>query len=257
MQLSTSKYLEEKVASEAEESALTTALPRRKAKWTMGLTVVCGLFFLFGTLAIANGVFGFIGLFEDPEIEARAIMEQGLPRATETSLLEVHDKTMAARDKYLPALIYIELFKIGLAIALIVSVALMASRNPRGRSLAFALCGFAIFFHVCSIGVSLLVLNSTGGVYNDFLSQTFNDAVASAGLSTEEKAEAEMAFSSAIGSAAIFGMGIVMFCRLIFWGGIMMYLNLETIKSVFGEDLLKEDRQQLANFQETGMHPAV
>ena len=148
------------------------------------------------------------------------------------------------RHKYLPVLGYLELMKLGLAIAFGVTCFLLIIRHPRGRSMAVALCVLAVLYHVGQTGVNLLVVDS-GGMFQEMMKASFDEASAGHGLSAEEQEVMQQSMSNAIFTGMLIGMTVALIIKFVFYGLIMMHLLQPEVKRIFGDDELSKQSNAL------------
>ena len=223
-------------ASQAQiPSQATSPNPGRGSGWTKGLTVICVLFLLIAVTGSFGALFGFVGLFIEPMRADTSEMTYSRKQIVE----EFEEAQIAARHKYFPVLLYMQLMKLGLAIGLGVSAVLMLQRKARGRSLAVAFCAMALVFHFASLGVGLMVAND-GGSLTSFMSSAMDDAAAEQNLTAEQRAQGEALVKNAVFTGAIIGLSVGLLIKVAFYGFIIMHLIQPEVRRIFGEDPFAE-----------------
>lgn len=224
-ELSTSKYLEEARLQNPEPKAQRGT----RQKWPTGLTIVCALFAiasLFGSLSAAHG---FYKLNQPPPQMERP------KTAAEKQMKKVLDAQVSATQKYFPMLVYNEIMKLIVAGGLMFCAAYLFSKNPQARKFAVGICGLALFYHVCSLGISILMISETGAAVGSLLSEGLANMDFE---SDEHRGKTEEVIQNQLLSWVTMGVAIAFLVKLMFYGGILAYLWTDEIKDIFGEDSL-------------------
>lgn len=236
-ELSTAKYFASQ-QDDAEQPVMMA--PVKKGGWNIQLTIICVLFGLssiIGALSAAWGGYR-LSLPAEEVTVARTAAQQEMQKI-------VQARTDAVK-KYFPLLAYNEFFKLVLAGALMFAAVYMFSQAPKARSFAIGVCCLALFFHVSSLVVSMLMFSETGGVVNSIMGET----MAQMDFQSEKQKEAAINYmENKMISSVTIGIAIAFLIKLIFYGVIMAYLWSDEVKKIFGEDPLaymEKEAAQLA-----------
>lgn len=241
-ELATAKYLAEQREAQSTETDADATTPENKGNWNRYLTIICLLFAvssIFGALSAAYSGYRLSLPAEEINV-ARTAAEQELQKITQS-------RTHAVQ-KYFPMLVYNEIFKLVMAGSLMFAAVYLLSQSPKARSFALGVCCLAIFFHVSSLIVSILMIAETGAVVNSMM----GDAVGQMDFQNEKQRDATLNYmQNSMISGMTVGLAIVFLIKLAFYGVIMAYLWSDEVKKIFGEDPLaymeKEAAQQAAS----------
>jgi len=204
--------------------------PRKKGGWNRYLTAICILFALSSVLGALSAARGAYGLAQPvPELEVART-------AADRELQKIEQSRINAINKYFPLLVYNELFKLVLAGALMFAAVYMISQNPKARSFALGVCYLALFFHVSTLVVSILMICETGSVVNSMLADSMSRVSA---FSETEKEKAFNVVQNYMLTFITIAIAIVFLVKLIYYGVIMAYLWSDEVKKIFGEDPLQ------------------
>ncbi len=225
LELSTSKYL--------DVENVDKGLIKSKRKWATPLSWICVLFMLISLTGALSAAYGFYKLStEVPLLEAQAGMKASQVRA-------INETRQAARDKYMPLLVYQELLKLALAGAFFFGVSMLVSRSPKARAFVIGLCGMALFYHLCAAGISILMIKESGGMMNSFFDEVIADARYQHGLTQEQADRARNAMQNSAATTMVIALSIALLIKVGFYGAIMGYFWSDDIKEIFGEDSLE------------------
>lgn len=207
----------------------TAILPApKRGSWNRYLTAICFLFAISSIIGALGAASGFYGLSQaDEPIVARTADERRMQKIEVAQREAVH--------KYFPLLVYHEIVKLVLAGALIFAAVYLLSQKPNARRFAIGVCGIALFFHVSSLIVSILMISETGGAVNSMLAETiarmqFQDA-------GQKEAALEYTRNTLISGITI-AVALAFLAKLIYYGVIIAYLWSDDVKKIFGEDPL-------------------
>ena len=214
-------------------------MPGGGSGWTKGLWIISLFFVLIGVTGALSALMGFAMLFITPMRSDTTGMSHSRKQIVE----EFEDAQIAARQKYLPVLIYMQVMKLGLAVGFLVSVVMMLQRKARGRSLAVATCCLALLFHFSNLGVGLLVAND-GGSLTGFMSKAVDDAASQQDLTAEQRAEGEAFIKNAVFAGALIGMSVALLIKIVFYGCIILHLIQPEVRRIFGEDPVAESAEK-------------
>lgn len=233
---------------QSEPDYIATLRPRRSGI-PKGIMIIYLLFGLIGILGCFSAANGFVRLFstvsvEDSVKEARA---EGLSVSIQRKVREFEQKRVATNKKYFAVNLYMEITKVGLAAAMLLSVVLMVTGNPVGRKIALATCGFAICYHVVAGGVTGMIAAETGESAMALMTSAFDEAAADARLTYQERNEAKKSFERGISVGIILGIIVIVFIKAVFYSVIMVYLVQPHIKQLYGELRPADLEQQLAD----------
>lgn len=222
---------------------------RKSKKAPKAIWVISGFFVLIAFLATLSAGFGVIALFGDQELAMQEITASNLPSKIKRKLIEIEEETTAIRQQYFPVLLFMEVFKLGMAAAFIVATLLMLTRNPNARKFTIAVCCFALAFHLLNLGIGLFLAAPTTSALGGLFDAMAADSGMSGQLngSTGEQGRAMML--NATSSALTIAVCGTMMVKLVFYGIIMLTMCTEPIRMYFGEDLLKRERERLTQLQ--------
>lgn len=267
-ELTTTKFLQEAQQNQPNQGDLGSSdvsfvdmTRKRKLKWEKGLTIVCILFILIGIGGTFSGGLGIAGLLtmKAPELEPVQFTGDAVAFKMEKRQHQIVEEQYLAREKYFWVLMYMEIMKLGIAGFMIAASILMLQANPKGRSIGSCVCGFAIFYHLCLVAVSVLLLSASAGSFQGMLDEALDGSVAEARAQGTHVSQEEIdaARNTMVGAAQIgmmIGLGFMLVIKIAFYSAIIIYLNRPHIKGIFGIDVLKEHEQRLAaqSMQPTG-----
>ena len=129
--------------------------------------------------------------------------------------------------------------KLILALSFTVAVVMMISRSPKARVFVMGLCGVALFYHVCAIAMTFVLVNEAGGTIGQMMESSFEEARRYSGLSDEEHEEAKEFAINSIGMMLTITVAVTFLIRLLFYGAVIAYFLQAEIKPIFGEDSLE------------------
>ena len=216
-----------------ESPSIFTPPRNTKAPWTTGLSVVCGLWLLIGTIGALSCMADLSRELLPNKVKAQAVAKSPLVA-----------KVVGATDKHKPLLLFQSLFKGGLGVAMLLSVGFLLLRRPNAHGFAMTVCVCAIFYQFSGLVVSQLVLRSVAQVVESTPGGLATVMAAQARAEgkpiTERQKRAIREMSLRIGGSmqiAVLMMAIaVLLFKSLFYGLTMMFLNTSPVREVFAPD---------------------
>lgn len=247
-QLSTAHLVQAKLEEEEANGIEPIELKASGCTWTVPLTVICCFFVVISLLGAYSSACGFHALMQKQEVTNK------IPRTkAERQLKKIEETAIAAREKYFPLLLYLEVVKLALAAGFMFGMVLLVARNPMARNFVIGLCGGALFYHLCAMIIMFLMMSATGTVFNSVMDDVFN---ASNFNSAEDAEIAREYVTNQFFTFFTIAISILLLIRLAFYGTIMAYLWSDEVKKIFGEDPLAHLAKEKEEADAKVMSPA-
>lgn len=231
-QLSTARYF----ASGHNDPDSVPEEPKKRGRWSIYLTVICVLFALISIAGALSAAYGLSGLYAETEPVKIA------RTSAERELQKIADAQTAAKEKYFPMLLYLEIVKLGLAAAFMFASVYLLSKTGKARTFAIAVVGMALFYNVCAIGVSILMISETGGVVNSMLDDAFSKMQFQ---SAEQKEKMTDYVKNSMLNWVTVILAVLFLVKLLFYGAILAYFWTDDVKKIFGENPLEYMQQEM------------
>ena len=226
-QLSTARYF----ASSREEADQVEQPKKAGPGWNNVLTAICIMFLVVGLFGALSSAWGFSGLFSKPEETTRVARS-----SAEREIQKVKQAAADAQQKYFPMLLYLQVVKLAVAGAFLFGAVYLLSRNANARKFAIGVCCAALFYNVCSLGISILTISETGGAVNSMLDDLFSQLRFN---SDDQKDKMRAYVENSMLNWVTIALAVSFLVKLVFYGAILAYLWTDDVKKVFGEDPLE------------------
>ena len=209
----------------------------RRARFPIGLMVICGFFVLISLMGMYSAINRMTALYipKTESVDVSHLGSDSRSRRMKREIRQMEERAKEARAKFLPYMTYNELLKFGLAVSFAIAVGLFIVRYPKARKFAITVCFVALFYHVSAITITCMSTAEVLGPMGSFLDASASGSEEYQSMSAAEKEQAQQTFSRVMTGGFMLFVGIYLLIKVVFYGSCIFYLCLPEIKAMFDD----------------------